>query len=113
MTMPLELPVTVDVEHRSNGCRMKVSGVMSIYSAGLLRAQLIEPLRRRERLELDLSGVQEFDSAGVQLVYLLKREVEGLDGMFVLGEKSEAVRQVFGFYRMADDMGALACKGQR
>ncbi len=47
---------------------------MTIYTVMELKARLIEPIGRHRELEIDLSGVTEIDSAGVQLMILCKKE---------------------------------------
>jgi anti-anti-sigma regulatory factor len=48
---------------------------MTIYQAQAQKEQLLAALAATEHLELDLSAVTEMDTAGLQLLLLLKREV--------------------------------------
>ena len=64
------------IESRSG--RVSVSGDMTVYCAAELKpALLAEAAAGYHSLELDLSQVQEFDTAGLQLVLLLAREMQG------------------------------------
>lgn len=47
---------------------------MTIYQAAAQKEQLLAALAATEHLELDLSAVTEIDTAGLQLLLLLKRE---------------------------------------
>jgi anti-sigma B factor antagonist len=68
--------VEFQIESRSG--RVTVSGDMTVYCAAELKpALLAEAAARHPSLELDLSQVQEFDTAGLQLVLLLYREMHG------------------------------------
>ena len=60
---------------RRNGARrLAVEGDMTIYGAAALKARLMDALKGASQLEVDLSRVGEVDTAGVQLLLLLKRE---------------------------------------
>jgi anti-sigma B factor antagonist len=51
---------------------------MTVYCASELKpALLLEAAAGHNSLELDLSQVQEFDTAGLQLLLLLNREMHG------------------------------------
>jgi anti-anti-sigma regulatory factor len=47
---------------------------MTIYEAADTKRALLEALGRNAELEIDLSGVTEMDTAGIQLLLLAKRE---------------------------------------
>jgi anti-sigma B factor antagonist len=53
----------------------RVTGEMTVYTASALRNALLEALRAHHEgaFELDLSGVEEFDTAGLQLLLMLNR----------------------------------------
>jgi anti-sigma B factor antagonist len=65
--------------------RIALDGEMTIYTAADLKARLLNALAEGEELEVDLSGVSELDSAGLQIMVLLKREA---------GDQSKRVRFV-------------------
>jgi anti-sigma B factor antagonist len=68
--------VEFQIESRSG--RVSVSGDMTVYCAAELKpALLAEAAAGYNPLRLDLSQVQEFDTAGLQLVLLLYREMQG------------------------------------
>lgn len=48
-------------------------GSMSIYDAAKLKTALMNILQKYQQLEIDLSSVDEMDTAGLQLLLLLKR----------------------------------------
>jgi len=57
-----------------------LEGELTIYTAAEQKTRLFEALAKSPELEIDLSQVSELDSAGLQLMILLKREA-------VAGEK--------------------------
>lgn len=61
-------------ERGSGARRLSVEGDMTIYKALALKTKLLQALKGASQLEVDLSRVGEVDTAGVQLLLLLKRE---------------------------------------
>lgn len=68
--MPLHIETG---EHKT---LVKVSGEMTIYTAAELKQALTPLLYRQQALELDLSGVSEMDSAGLQLLLAAKKTMQ-------------------------------------
>lgn len=54
--------------------RLEIKGELSIFTAAGLREQMLEALAAGTEVEVDLSGVSEIDSAGLQLMVAAKRE---------------------------------------
>lgn len=54
--------------------RFTIQGEMTIYTALELKDQLLAPLDQCDRMEIDLAGVSEIDSAGLQLLVMAKNE---------------------------------------
>ena len=52
---------------------------MTIYNAAAQKQRLLDALQGTDRLEIDLSAVGEIDTAGFQLLVLVKREARRLD----------------------------------
>jgi anti-anti-sigma factor len=52
---------------------LRIEGEFSIYRAAELKPVLLQAIEASTVLEIDLSGVAEFDTAGVQLLLLAKR----------------------------------------
>lgn len=73
---------------------LRISENMTIYQAAAQKQQLLDALSIGEHLELDLSGVAEMDSAGLQLLLLLKREALQAGKQLSISGHSPAVRQV-------------------
>jgi len=73
------------IDTKETAGRIAPDGEMTIYTAAELKTRLLNALEERDELEVDLSGVSELDSAGLQLMVLLKREA---------GERGKNVRFV-------------------
>lgn len=67
----------VTVERVKDGLyRITVEGEMTIYSAQELKDQLLAPLEQCTQAELNLGAVTEIDSAGLQLLALVRTEAQ-------------------------------------
>ncbi|MED5621997.1 STAS domain-containing protein [Ideonella sp. BN130291] len=75
--------------------RLSLRGELNIYRAAELKAQLLAALDGAPALELDLSGVTEIDSAGVQLLMLARRSALARQRALRLVGHSAAVNDVF------------------
>ena len=78
---------------------------MTIYHAAIQKKALIDALNASARLEIDLSAVGEIDTAGFQLLVLIKREAQRLGKQAHIVAHSEAVRELLDFYNMAAEFG--------
>lgn len=83
-------------------------GAMTIYEAVQHKAALLAALEGADVLEVDLGGVCELDSAGIQLLLLARREVLQAGGRIVLLDPSQEAEEALGRYRLRDlfDAGA-------
>jgi anti-sigma B factor antagonist len=73
---------------------LAVEGEMTIYRAAELKPVLLDAVRTQDSPALDLSGVCEFDSAGVQLLLASRLEAARLGKPFAVVAASPAVREV-------------------
>ncbi len=80
--------------NRVSASRLRVEGDLTIYEAVALKAALMAALVDSPMLEIDLSDVGEIDTAGLQILLLIKNEAEsrGRDIRFI--QHSPAVREV-------------------
>lgn len=79
------------IENLKKKCRANLSGEMTIYNAAALKQSLDGVLDDPRELELNLSKVNEIDSAGIQLLMLAKKERARHDRMTTLTAHSSAV----------------------
>ncbi|HEX8988948.1 MAG TPA: STAS domain-containing protein [Rhodocyclaceae bacterium] len=85
--------------------RLALDADLTIYNALDLKRQLLDAVRSRQILELDLSRVGEMDSAGFQLLVLAKREAQQLGRTLRIVAHSPAVLEVIEFYNMVAYFG--------
>lgn len=85
--------------------RLTLDSDMTIYHAGEHKDALLRALGEVDCLEIDLSAVGDIDTAGLQLLILLKREARASGKQVVLTGHSAAVRQAIDFCNLAAAFG--------
>ena len=85
-------------------CKAKIDGDMTIYTAGELKDKLLQKLTKCQSMELDLSQVVEFDTAGFQLLVLLKREAEQNETLLLMKNHSSVVQDVLELYHLNEQL---------
>ena len=97
--------MTVEFEILENGQKVHIRGPLTIYGAAQARDRFLQALRAGADIEIDLSAVDELDTAGFQLLLALKQEGrrKGCDVRLV--GHSRAVLEVIDLYHMAAELG--------
>lgn len=85
--------------------RIAMQGAMTIYEAAEQKQTLLGALERCADLEIDLSGVSEMDTAGIQLLLLAKREAAKLDKRVRLTAHSAASLDAIDLYDLGGYFG--------
>jgi anti-anti-sigma factor len=84
---------------------LRLEGELTIYSVAEARGQLEAALDQHPSLHLNLSGVEELDTAGVQLLVWIKQEAKRRGKQLVLSAHSPAVVEVFDLLQVAGLFG--------
>jgi ABC-type transporter Mla MlaB component len=79
---------------------LALEGPLTIYGALELKGRLMDAVNSNQELSLDLSRVTELDTAGLQMLYLAKREASRLCHDLRIVAHSAAVREVFDLVNM-------------
>ena len=80
----------------ADGARLRVEGEMTIQRAAELKPVLLQTLAAAgDEIALDLSGVTDIDSAGVQLLFMLSDAAAARQRSLRLRQPSPAVQHVF------------------
>ena len=74
--------MSIDVQHSGESARVTLTGELTIYSVAEIKAVLANDMSGVKEIEVDLSGVTEMDTAGLQLMLIAKRN-PGQDVRFV------------------------------
>lgn len=84
---------------------LHVRGELTIYAAGAMRTALLDALAGAAELEIDLSGVTEIDTAGVQLLVAAKREALATGLPLRMSGHSVATVELIDLYELAGWFG--------
>lgn len=77
-----------------------IDGAMTIYEAVKQKTALLKALKKYKKLDIDLSDVSEIDTAGVQLLILVKKTSEAEGKAVRAVSPSPAVNDVIGRYNL-------------
>ncbi|GLR11294.1 STAS domain-containing protein [Chitinimonas viridis] len=86
-------------------CILRIDGSLTIYEAGEAKRRLMDELNLAREVEVDLAGVAELDTAGIQLLLMLKREAARQEKPLFFHGHSKAVLAVVDLYNMAGVFG--------
>ena len=75
--------------------RISIDGEMTIYRAADLKVTVLEALRKSRVLEIDLAGITELDTAGLQVLMLAKQTANADQRELRLLRHSPAVTEIF------------------
>lgn len=85
----------MSLEKPPGGAALSIKGELTIYQALELKQLLLTALAGTAVLEVDLSGVTDIDTAGVQLLILVKKTAQAQQRELHLVAHSPAVTDVF------------------
>lgn len=75
--------------------RITLSGELTIYQVADVKALLLDEAKGLDKkVLLDLSRVEELDTAGVQLLFMLKKLVLQQGGTLAISDVSESARNI-------------------
>ena len=96
------------VNSKDSSCNVLIEDNMTIYEAAEQKTQLLEALKKvkkKEQIEIDLSNVNEMDTAGIQVLLLLKQTAEKENKIVLLVAHSPASLDVIDRYNLAAYFG--------
>lgn len=85
--------------------RLSLTEDLTIYHALEHKSALLDALAASDELELDLAQVEEIDSAGLQLLILLKKEAQRAGKRLAIVTPSQPVSELIGFCHLAAELG--------
>jgi anti-anti-sigma factor len=83
----------------SGSLHLTLTGEMTIYSSAKLKNVLMKELESSSGITMNLSGIDEADTSGFQLLLFLKREAETLGKSFRITETSRRLKAIFTLYK--------------
>ncbi|MGZ3236255.1 MAG: STAS domain-containing protein [Burkholderiaceae bacterium] len=97
--------MTISQYAKDGAAVLCVEGDLAIYRASDLKKSLLNALMENDTLEVNLSAVTEIDTAGVQILIMLKQIAERKNKGLRLVAHSEAVSDVFDLLNLAPYFG--------
>ena len=89
--------------HRRSGrCLLQFEGDMTIYNAAELKEGLLEYVEDFKEFELDMSAVNEMDTAGIQLLLQFNRQAQQEQRSMQLSGCNEQVCDLLDLYQLQD-----------
>jgi len=88
----------VNVEQKETGLSIVFLDELTIYSANEVFSVLSGIENFSQKVAIDLGGLEELDTAGIQIIELLKRTVEKQQGELVFSHSNEMVDQRFSLF---------------
>lgn len=95
--------MAVNITINTDG-QLRIEGEITIYTALEIKHHLMQ-VPRSQDIEIDLSGITEIDTAGLQLLVLMKREARKHNSMLRLTAHSAAVIEVIDICNLASSFG--------
>lgn len=98
--------MAIEVKQQKKGItHLSIQGEMTIYNALEQKQALAHFLKTSKELQLDLSGVGEIDSAGIQVLLFLKQESAKYAIKLDLVQHSQAVVEVLELLNLSKYFG--------
>lgn len=91
--------------HHDGQPALKLKGALTIYTVAQAWRDIPLKLAKHKSNVLDLSGIEELDTAGVQLLLWLKREGVGRNSSLMLAQHSPEVMEVLDLLRLTGEFG--------
>lgn len=85
--------------------KLPIEGELTIYTAADTKGKLVAALESKQPVEIDLSRVDEIDSAGLQLLILAKREAARNERTLTLVNHSQAVVECLDMCNLTSEFG--------
>lgn len=104
------MEITLDTS--ATPARLTLTGELTIYAAGEAKNRLLAPLDAHDALDIDLSAIEEIDSAGLQLLLLARQHAAAAGKPLGLVAPSQAVRELLELYNLAGFFAAPAGSGE-
>lgn len=95
----------IDMQHSNGQWSIVIGGELTIYAAADMKSALIGALGECREMEIDLCAVSEIDSAGLQVLMLVKREAAAAGKAVRLVGHSRPVRELIELYSLATSFG--------
>ncbi|MBP9889309.1 MAG: STAS domain-containing protein [Leptospiraceae bacterium] len=99
------MSLDINIQKLSNHCKISLNGKCTIYNVGKLKEFLITAIETNENILIDLSLVNDFDTAGLQLFVSAKNMVNSKNKKMKIVNHPVCVLSVFDLYGLISFFG--------
>jgi len=96
--------MSVQVEKENGVVKFVIENNMTIFNAAELKKTILEALSEPSNIQLDLSQVSEIDSAGFQLLLMLKNESKSNNKEYQITACSPAVDSLLDLFNLKENL---------
>ena len=93
--------MSIEVINEEGLCHIGVEGELTIYTVPNYRQTFLEQSQGCHGVKIDLAGVTEIDTAGVQFLVALRQHLTGTESGLQLCNPSESVQEALELTRLA------------
>jgi anti-anti-sigma factor len=97
--------MSITIESENGLSHVKLAGELTIFYADELWPQLWQGLQEAQEVEIDLNGVSEIDTAGIQLLMMAKKNEKSAGKTVRVLNHSQSVLEAFELYDLAGYFG--------
>lgn len=97
--------ITIAEKPDGKSCEIKIDGRFNIYSVSSIKEKIYNTISFYQSITIDLSGVSEFDTAGVQLLIALKKEMSKTNKSLTMHSHSQHVIALIDLYGLISFFG--------
>lgn len=95
----------IEIEQHGEHCILRLQGDLILAHATELKDPLLDTLTDCQQLEVDLADVSDIDTAGMQLLLLLKREAVATEKTCRLSNHSSVIVDMLETYQLSNYFG--------
>lgn len=66
--------MSIDVHQDPAGCHIRIDDELTIYTASVVNSAIRDALAANDKVAIDLTGVTEIDTAGLQILLMARKE---------------------------------------
>ena len=84
---------------------VQIGGELTIYSANGLFNEHVKNTSWADKVQIDLSNVQEIDTSGIQILLMIRKQVLSKEGELCFSKLSEPVQKYLDLFQLNEPFG--------
>ncbi len=94
--------ITLQIQQKEAFTHVLIQGDLTIYAATELNGLLGDVIKQHDQLEIDLSQVQEVDSAGLQVLFFIQTEATRQQKSVIYSHLPEEMTSLLQLYNLTE-----------